>query len=154
MVAHASSLWCWPYFNRLCFHCSHIDRLEAVRSPLHVTLLKGNDNETRLVMLACTKSRRFHRAIVLHFHRTRHRLAADTGEPFRDSQNCTQLLALVMTRVDRYIVFEFLRVFVICFATFLGLFVVADFVNPTWTRSGWSSSPTARQCSRHSKPDF
>lgn len=35
----------------------------------------------------------------------------------------------MMTRIDRYIVFEFLRVFGICFATFLGLFVVADFVN-------------------------
>lgn len=34
-----------------------------------------------------------------------------------------------MTRVDRYIVIEFLRVFCICFITFLGLFVVADFVN-------------------------
>jgi lipopolysaccharide export system permease protein len=34
-----------------------------------------------------------------------------------------------MTRVDRYIIVEFLRVFFICFATFLGLFVVADFVN-------------------------
>lgn len=36
---------------------------------------------------------------------------------------------ICMTRVDRYIVAEFLRVFVICFVTFLGLFVVADFVN-------------------------
>ena len=34
-----------------------------------------------------------------------------------------------MTRIDRYISFEFARVFVICFVTFLGLFVVADFVN-------------------------
>ena len=34
-----------------------------------------------------------------------------------------------MTRVDRYIVSEFVRVFVICFMTFFGLFVVADFVN-------------------------
>lgn len=34
-----------------------------------------------------------------------------------------------MTRFDRYIIVEFLRVFFICFATFLGLFVVADFVN-------------------------
>ena len=34
-----------------------------------------------------------------------------------------------MTRIDRYIVTEFLRVFLICFVTFMGLFVVADFVN-------------------------
>lgn len=34
-----------------------------------------------------------------------------------------------MTRIDRYIVAEFARVFLICFVTFLGLFVVADFVN-------------------------
>lgn len=34
-----------------------------------------------------------------------------------------------MTRVDRYIVAEFARVFLICFITFLGLFIVADFVN-------------------------
>ncbi len=34
-----------------------------------------------------------------------------------------------MTRIDRYIMFEFVRVFLICFITFLGLFVVADFVN-------------------------
>jgi len=34
-----------------------------------------------------------------------------------------------MTRIDRYIVTEFARVFVICFVTFLGLYVVADFVN-------------------------
>ena len=34
-----------------------------------------------------------------------------------------------MKRVDRYIVVEFARVFCICFVTFLGIFVVADFVN-------------------------
>lgn len=34
-----------------------------------------------------------------------------------------------MTKIDRYIVFEFGRVFVICFVTFMGLFIVADFVN-------------------------
>lgn len=34
-----------------------------------------------------------------------------------------------MTRIDRYIVAEFVRVFVICFMTFMGLFIVADFVN-------------------------
>lgn len=34
-----------------------------------------------------------------------------------------------MTRVDRYIIAEFGRVFLICFITFLGLFIVADFVN-------------------------
>ena len=34
-----------------------------------------------------------------------------------------------MTRIDRYISAEFARVFLICFATFLGLFIVADFVN-------------------------
>lgn len=34
-----------------------------------------------------------------------------------------------MTRIDRYIVTEFGRVFLICFITFLGLFIVADFVN-------------------------
>lgn len=34
-----------------------------------------------------------------------------------------------MTRIDRYILSEFARVFLICFATFLGLFIVTDFVN-------------------------
>jgi len=34
-----------------------------------------------------------------------------------------------MKRVDRYIIVEFARVFCICFVTFLGIFVVADFVN-------------------------
>lgn len=34
-----------------------------------------------------------------------------------------------MTRIDRYIVSEFGRVFLICFLTFLGLFVITDFVN-------------------------
>ena len=34
-----------------------------------------------------------------------------------------------MTRIDRYILAEFGRVFLICFITFLGLYVVTDFVN-------------------------
>jgi len=34
-----------------------------------------------------------------------------------------------MTRIDRYILSEFARVFLICFLTFLGLFIVTDFVN-------------------------
>ncbi len=34
-----------------------------------------------------------------------------------------------MKRIDRYIFVEFVRVFCICFVTFLGIFVVADFVN-------------------------
>lgn len=34
-----------------------------------------------------------------------------------------------MRLIDRYIVVEFSRVFLICFLTFLGLFIVADFVN-------------------------
>ena len=34
-----------------------------------------------------------------------------------------------MTRIDRYILMEFGRVFLICFITFLGLYIVTDFVN-------------------------
>lgn len=34
-----------------------------------------------------------------------------------------------MTRIDRYILIEFGRVFLICFVTFLGLYIVTDFVN-------------------------
>ena len=34
-----------------------------------------------------------------------------------------------MTRIDRYILTEFGRVFLICFITFLGLYIVTDFVN-------------------------
>lgn len=34
-----------------------------------------------------------------------------------------------MTKIDRYILTEFGRVFLICFITFLGLYIVTDFVN-------------------------